>query len=52
MRVADPYQDIALMWRDLGGFGEAAQRAFLADLGIKQPAARRMLLHRALDELF
>lgn len=48
----DRYQDIALMWRDLGGFGEAAQAAFLLALGLQAPDERRMLLHRALDELF
>lgn len=49
---ADPYQDIALCWRDLGGFGEAAQDAFIDALAIGAPDAARLLLYRSLDELF
>ncbi|WP_051272945.1 APH(3') family aminoglycoside O-phosphotransferase [Sphingomonas phyllosphaerae] len=50
--VGDPYRDIFIGWRDLGGFGEAPQRAFLDALdmdGFEEP--RRALRH-ALDELF
>ena len=50
--VGDPYRDIFIGWRDLGGFGEEAQRAFLAALGIKALDDTRRELHRALDELF
>lgn len=50
--VADPYQDIAIACRDLGGFGPEAVTLFLAAMGVVAPDARRMLLHRALDELF
>lgn len=50
--IADPYQDIALMWRDLGGFGEQAQAAFIAALNIERIEVERLLLHRTLDELF
>jgi aminoglycoside 3'-phosphotransferase I len=50
--VGDPYRDIVIGWRDLDGFGEAAQRAFLAELGVDQLDAERRELHRALDELF
>ena len=39
-------------WRDLGGFGKDAQRAFLTTLGIDELDAERRELHRALDELF
>lgn len=50
--VGDPYRDIVIGWRDLGGFGDAAQRAFLAALGITALDVARLELHRALDELF
>lgn len=50
--VGDPYRDIFIGWRDLGGFGEPAQRAFLSELGIERLDDARRILHRALDELF
>lgn len=50
--VGDPYRDIFIGWRDLGGFGVEAQGAFLAALGIGRLEEARRELHRALDELF
>lgn len=50
--VGDPYRDIFIGWRDLGGFGEAAQAAFLAELGLEAFDERRRALHHVLDELF
>ncbi len=50
--VGDPYRDIFIGWRDLGGFGAEPQRAFLDALGIVELEADRRELHRALDELF
>lgn len=50
--VGDPYRDIFIGWRDLGGFGEPAQRAFLEELGIVGFDEPRRALHHALDELF
>lgn len=50
--VGDPYRDIFIGWRDLGGFGAAAQAAFLAALAIDTLDPQRRELHRALDELF
>lgn len=50
--IADPYQDIAILWENLGDFGEAAQRALLAALGIEAVDEARLLFHRTLDELF
>ncbi|WBH17152.1 phosphotransferase [Sphingomonas radiodurans] len=50
--VADPYQDIAICWRDLGGLGAAAQAMFIAALALNPPDWQRMILHRSLDELF
>lgn len=52
MGVGDPYRDIFIGWRDLGGFGPEAQAAFLAALGINKLEQQRRDLHRALDELF
>lgn len=50
--VGDPYRDIFIGWRDLSGFGAAAQRAFLDALEIEELDDTRRDLHRALDELF
>lgn len=50
--IADPYQDIALAWRDLGKFGARAQAAFLDAVGVGTPDMRRLTLYRTLDELF
>jgi aminoglycoside 3'-phosphotransferase-1 len=50
--VGDPYRDIFIGWRDLGGFGSAAQQAFLDALEIAELEEGRRELHRALDELF
>jgi aminoglycoside 3'-phosphotransferase I len=50
--VGDPYRDIFIGWRDLGGFGEEAQRAFMVALGMEGLEVDRRDLHRALDELF
>ena len=50
--VGDPYRDIFIGWRDLGGFGAEAQTAFLDALGLERLDERRRELHRALDELF
>lgn len=50
--VADPYQDMALFWRDLAEHGPAMQRRFLDAVGIAQPDPHRLAFHRRLDELF
>lgn len=50
--VADPYQDIAILWENLGDFGEEAQRMFLAAVGIDEVNEERLRFHRMLDELF
>ena len=49
--VGDPYRDIFIGWRDLGGFGADAQQAFLTTMGVAAWEAPRRDLHRALDEL-
>ncbi|MEG8038533.1 aminoglycoside 3'-phosphotransferase [Sphingomonas sp. LR60] len=50
--VADPYQDIAILWENLGEFGDAAQHTLLASLGLDALDEDRLLFHRTLDELF
>lgn len=50
--VADPYQDVAIMWDNLAEFGEAAQAGFLAGYGIADLDRDRLRFHRCLDEFF
>lgn len=50
--VADPYQDIAIFWQNLAEHGVATQRRFLDAIGVAEPDADRLTLHRCLDELF
>lgn len=50
--VADPYQDIAILWNDLGEYGREAQALLLRELGIAQVDERRLRFHLCLDELF
>lgn len=50
--VADPYQDIAILWSCLGEFDAALQRRFVERYGIVQPDERRLRFHLMLDECF
>lgn len=50
--LADPYQDISVFWQNLAEHGPAIQRRFLHAIGIIEPDAVRLALHRCLDELF
>jgi aminoglycoside 3'-phosphotransferase-1 len=50
--VADPYQDIAICWRDLGAFGTSAQSALLRGYGLHAMDSARCTVHLLLDELF
>lgn len=50
--VADPYQDLAISWRDLGAFGGSAQSAFLRGYGVHTMDTARCTAHLLLDELF
>jgi aminoglycoside 3'-phosphotransferase I len=52
MGLADPYQDLAIMWQNLDEFGGEAQRAFLDAYGVGEVHERRLRFHRCLDELF
>ncbi len=50
--AADPYQDLAILWRDLGEFGDDAQRALFQAYGIATPDERKLRFHLCLDEFF
>lgn len=50
--VADPYQDIAILWNSLGEFGEDLQLALWHALGITKPDERKLRFHLCLDEFF
>jgi aminoglycoside 3'-phosphotransferase I len=50
--VADPYQDLAVMWQNLAAFGSEAQRTFLDAYGLGEVDEARLGFHRCLDELF
>lgn len=50
--VADPYQDIAILWQNLREFGEAYAARFIAAYGIEQIDRQRLDFHRCLDEMF
>ncbi len=50
--VADPYQDLAILWHNLAEFGEEMQAESLRAYGIRTPDMRRLRFHLVLDELF
>lgn len=50
--VADRYQDIAILWRDLGEYGEGAQQSFLSEYGITELDEHKLEFYLCLDELF
>lgn len=50
--VADPYQDLAIIWNCLGEFGPALQQHFFASYGIDEPDQARLAFHLMLDEFF
>lgn len=50
--VADRYQDLALLWRDLDELGAGPQRQLFADYGLAAPDERKLRFHLCLDELF
>ncbi|MCU0248490.1 MAG: aminoglycoside 3'-phosphotransferase [Bryobacter sp.] len=50
--VADPYQDLAILWNNLGEFGAELQRALLKFYGVKRLDRRKLEFHLCLDELF
>jgi len=50
--VADPYQDLAILWRDLGEFGGDVQHAMWQAYGIAAPNERTLGFHLCMDEFF
>ncbi|SFS11673.1 APH(3')-I family aminoglycoside O-phosphotransferase [Sphingomonas jatrophae] len=50
--VADRYQDLAILWRDLGQFDQALQDRLLVQYGIAGADAGKLQFHLLLDELF
>ena len=50
--VADPYQDLAILWNNLGDQGPEAQAELLASYGATEPDLARLRFHLDLDELF
>lgn len=50
--VADPYQDLAILWHNLGEFGPDLQRVFWRAYGVAEPDARKLRFHLCLDEFF
>lgn len=50
--VADPYQDLAILWNCLADFGEEAQRTLWPAYGIQAPDTSKLQFHLYLDEFF
>lgn len=50
--IADPYQDLAILWNNLAEFGEGVQRAFLQAYGLRRLDQGKLAFHLCLDELF
>ena len=50
--VADRYQDLAILWNNLGEFDEALQARLFTAYGIAQLDEARLRFHLLLDELF
>ncbi len=50
--VADPYQDLAILWNNLGDYGPELQDELLRAYGVAEPDMARLRFHLALDELF
>jgi aminoglycoside 3'-phosphotransferase I len=50
--VADPYQDVAILWNSLAEYGEALQATWLDAYGAVPPDTERLRFHCCLDEFF
>ncbi|MDO6415737.1 APH(3')-I family aminoglycoside O-phosphotransferase [Sphingomonas sp. BIUV-7] len=50
--LADPYQDLAILWHSLGEFGSGLQDRLFASYGITVPDRDRIDFHLMLDEFF
>jgi len=52
MGVADRYQDLAILWRDIGKLDETLRRRFFSHYGIASLDERKLRFHVTLDECF
>jgi aminoglycoside 3'-phosphotransferase-1 len=50
--VADRYQDLAIIWNNLGEFGPDLRQRFLRAYGIAEPDERSLAFYLMLDEMF
>ncbi|MCD2324467.1 APH(3')-I family aminoglycoside O-phosphotransferase [Sphingomonas sp. IC-56] len=50
--IADRYQDLAILWNNLGEFGVSLQDRFLEQYGIAVADDRKLQFHLLLDEMF
>jgi aminoglycoside 3'-phosphotransferase I len=50
--IADPYQDLAILWHNLAEFGPGLQQTLLNAYGMPRPGKRKLDFHLCLDELF
>lgn len=50
--IADRYQDLAILWNQLGAFDAPLRDRFLASYGVAELARDRLDFHLMLDELF
>lgn len=50
--VADPYQDVAILWNNLSEYGGELQETWLSAYGVTPPDTARLAFHCCLDEFF
>lgn len=50
--IADPYQDLAILWNCLGEFDASLQARLLEQYGIPEADERKLHFHLMLDEMF
>jgi len=50
--IADPYQDLALLWNNLREFPEPIAATLWEAYGVASPDQRRLAFHLGLDEMF
>lgn len=50
--IADRYQDLAILWNNLGEFGASLQSRLLEQYGIAHADERKLQFHLLLDEMF
>lgn len=50
--IADRYQDLAILWNNLGEFGVSLQNRLLEQYGIAPVDERKLQFHLLLDEMF